>query len=94
MAALPAGGLVTRISNVPLPQIDAPNFCREDGHVLMDTVPGEDGPSRFASRRVRLGAEVVDVWDRRGRGTHGLVVSLGSPGALCFVISIRVECHG
>ena len=47
MAGLPSGGLVTVISDDPLSQIDVPNFCREDGHVLMDATPGQDGAISF-----------------------------------------------
>ncbi|MEM6846693.1 MAG: sulfurtransferase TusA family protein [Pseudomonadota bacterium] len=51
MAGLPSDGLVTIISDDPLSQIDVPNFCREDGHVLMGTVPGKDGAVSFCIQK-------------------------------------------
>ena len=37
-------------TNDPLAVIDIPNFCRERGHALIETVPDEDG-HRFLIQR-------------------------------------------
>jgi len=50
LGAMPAGAALWVETTDPLAAIDIPNFCREDGHLLLETLSVEGG-HRFLIRR-------------------------------------------
>ncbi|MCQ8783811.1 sulfurtransferase TusA family protein [Mangrovibrevibacter kandeliae] len=51
LAAMPAGAMLRVLADDPLAGIDIPHLCREDGHVLVETLPSTSGGIAFTIRR-------------------------------------------